>query len=724
MKRTLLFLFALCMVSEFGDQSTAQTFADASRTLEEAAHAEMVMGNITRATDLYEQVAESSSASRSDVVRALLALGNIYEMVEPSSSVDVYQRISTEFSDFAAAFHKAQDGMNRMGVTAPFVTQDYTLVMQELPPTELTRKTFDFSPDGSQVVVVAIAPDYRRDSFPNLRRELHIRAVEGSVLRPLLSDPVDFVWMNDPRFSPDGKSIAFVGSANGNRSIVIVDVATGEHKSFRGEPYSFQRAPIWAPDSQGLLLYDGNRIKHVDFNDRVLSSTPFQMELHRLEFGNVSPDGQLLLYNRMTENSEFHQDSDIWTVNLRTGETTQRTSAEGYEGWPTWNKDGSAFFFSGGTDQVRNIFRQSLQGSSLPEKLTAYENAVATHPIFVREKNALGFVLSNNSTNVMVAHGGRYNDSRPVVRGGVPELSPDGSRVFYPSAEPGREGLWSAAIDGSDEKLLVSGRISTSYGSLNLLSPDGKQLAVFQPETNETVLYVLPSDGGEKRELYRAPGLQGLVPTWSPDGSEVAFADGGDLIVVNVQDASAETIASIRRWEGWTLTWAPSGSLIAGLGYYAGDSENSVVVVDRESGDVRRLTDMNLSNYKEILDWHPDGRHLSFMYYGYEFDDEGDGSMMVSVDNEDVTHLTEVDGEMWDYIGIWGPDKAYYFSSTPPGIGNEWLLYRSQDGSGEAELVRTANGKNIGLPTWSKDGSVMAWNEWEENHQLWMLTNY
>ncbi len=703
----------------------AQTFASASQVFEKARHAELITGDLDRAASLYEQVAESVSASRADVAKALIAVGELYELTAPASAREAYERVVAEFSDIPNAFHQAQDGLGRLGVDAPVTSQDYTLLMDDMPQTPGNRRKFDISPDGTKLVVRARASDGRKASFPQLRAELYLVDVGGNLRRPLLENPGNWVSMHGPQWSPDSRRVAFVVHGEGGRSIAITDVSSGDTHLLDGEELRSVRPPIWTADSDHVILVRENVLRIVDLEGTLRREIPWdEQRMHMLAFGDVSPDGRLLLYHRMSEESDLHQEVDIWTIDLETGERKQQTHESGYEGWATWNEDGSAYFYSAGSEQVRNIYRRELGPGTTPEQITSYNNTVATTPVFVRATGGLGFALANTSHTVVVAEGQTGLNPDPVLRGKTPEVSPDGTTIYYLSNEPGRTGLWAADIDGSNPRQLASGRIASSYAVHEFLSPDGAQIAFFRHEGSETVLHVMASEGGESRILYRARGLQSLTPTWSPDGTELAFSDEGDLKVVSVEGGPVETLATVTRWEGWTPSWAPEGSLIAGLGFVDGEKENSILIVDRHSGEMRRLTPPALDAYKEIIDWHPRGEKISFMYYGAEFEDQYyDGSLVVSLDDAESELLVDMADGFWDYIGVWGPDEAYYFSTTKPGHNYGWMLYRYVPGQGEPTLVREVANIEVGLPSWSRDGSVVAWDETRKKNQLWMLSD-
>ncbi len=732
MKRLSVLLVILSIVVlESIDPALAQTYANASIILQQAAHAELVTGDIDRAISLYRQVAESVSASREDVAKALIALGNSHELIGSHEARTAYSRVVSEFSDQPGAFLSAREGLIRLSESdpggerfEPITKQDFTLVMDDMPPFgDKHERAYDFSPDGSTLVMTAPALEYRKEKYPTLREELYFMDVGTSIMRPVIEDPGDWEFYHFPRWSPDGKRLLFTGNtltADGAKYVcALMDLSSGEVTHVAIE--NIGRGLSWMPNSRqfitrvqdgfNLFSVDGTLVRHYEARIDYLTS-----------MGNVSPDERYLLYHRLRFESELQDEMNIWMLDLSTGEQIQVTDDDGYEGWPTWSPDGRSIYYSSGTESVWNVYRKDAWSDSAAEKITSYSNAKVIYPLILPENGQLTFALMRDNHTILTAPANGLETPTEVIRGSSPTLSPDGGTLYYLDNEPGRTGIWSASINGQNPKQLVSGRVSSSYATQSFLSPDGSQLAYFLTEGNKTTLYTMPSNGGVARRLYAADGQQNLVPAWSPDGEDIAFIDGPDLMVISARGGRAESIAKEKGWEGWIIEWSPDGTYIAGFAYTEEDEENVLYAVNRRTRELKRLTPPEESAYKEILAWHPDGDRISYMYYGQDY--EHDGSRIVSLDGGEPTTLANMPDPMWDYVGVWGPDSRYYFSSTRRGSGGSWGLYAVDEVTKKYETIRTNSNRSVGLPTWNKDGSMMAWSEVESVRLLWMMTEF
>jgi Tol biopolymer transport system component len=253
------------------------------------------------------------------------------------------------------------------------------------------------------------------------------------------------------------------------------------------------------------------------------------------------------------------------------------------------------------------------------------------------------------------------------------------------------------------------------------VSPDGSHIAIFVREGTESVLYVIPGADGSPRRLYATEYPGTSVPAWSPDGSELVFTDGRQMKIVTAGGGRPEVIAeNVVEWENWILRWSPDGDRVAAFAYLEDELENVLMIVNRKTHQVTRVTPPEEDAYKEYLDWHPSGQYLSYMTYQGRYQD---GSRIVNLATGETKTIAQMPDPMWDYFGTWGPDGNFYFTS---GVRGSWvqngLYVYKEDGS--SNPVRVPPGKTINVPTWSRDGSVATWHETEHRRQLWMISDY
>ena len=163
MKHLILPIALVWLLGSMPDSTLAQAVSETDMTLQRASNVRMVEGDLDNALALYRSVAFSAAASRSHVARALVEMGDTYQMMGSKEAVTVYERVLNEYTDQPDAFSRASAGMKLMAHNASSVTtgaaREHVLVMPSLPPFSTTLvRTYDFSPDGRQMVFHAPAP--------------------------------------------------------------------------------------------------------------------------------------------------------------------------------------------------------------------------------------------------------------------------------------------------------------------------------------------------------------------------------------------------------------------------------------------------------------------------------------------------------------------------------------------------------------------------------------
>jgi TolB protein len=179
----------------------------------------------------------------------------------------------------------------------------------------------------------------------------------------------------------------------------------------------------------------------------------------------------------------------------------------------------------------------------------------------------------------------------------TPAFSPDGrSLAFAHGTEEGMD-LYLYRLGGGPEG--AGGRlqrITSSRFADNLSptwSPDGSRIAFISNRARTPQLYVMASDGTGQEVLarfdYGATG-QTQAPDWSPDGRLIAFhrdvAGVPQVFVVDVDDRSVRQLTGAGRNED--PTWAPDSRHLAFVSSRSGARE--IWVLDLETGRVRQLT--------------------------------------------------------------------------------------------------------------------------------------
>jgi Tol biopolymer transport system component len=291
-------------------------------------------------------------------------------------------------------------------------------------------------------------------------------AVQGG--RMLLARPVEqgCACNGSPAWSPNGEQIAFTsGRAEGGLEM--------------------SRLQVMRADGSGL------RVLAVGKGIRTLA---------------WSPDGRKLAFDRASFGMTFSDDRELFVADAD-GRNLRRVGT-GFQ--PTWSPDGRWLAFTRLSASPHAVFRVPTSGGR-PRRITGGTYPSWSHDgtrLVVRRDDGLYVVGADGlgARRIAASRGYQYT-------GGA--WSPDGRQIAYSSGDDSG-GTWVVTPDGTNRRRL------SSYLTQLAWSPDSRSIAAVRDPTGsgDETLVVLAADGSGQRELGPSS-----APTWSPDGSALAFAD-------------------------------------------------------------------------------------------------------------------------------------------------------------------------------------------------------
>ncbi len=436
-----------------------------------------------------------------------------------------------------------------------------------------------------------------------------------------------------PKFSPDGKWIAFTGEYDGNADVYIMDVYGGNIKRLTFHP-GYDLVVGWHP-TKNKIIFRSSHMSYQRFT-RLFMINPDgtglePLILHEAAQGSFSPDGKKIAYNRVAR--EFRTwkrykggtAQDIYIFDFEKMKDQKITDFRGTDRMPMWI--GNKIYFSSDRDGVLNIYAYDPATKKITQ-VTHHKKYDVRFPSagdgkIVYELGGDLYVLDVSS--------GQSKKIEINVRSDAPELRPYLKEV--------KDFVTDVAISPNGKRVLVTARgkifsvpakngptrnLTNSSGSREkdaVWSPDGKTIAYFSDADGEYQLYLI-DPLGEKAPQKITHFKSGYRHTirWSPDSKKLAFTDQTLTLyyydlkskkLVKVDKARFENVdVSIDVKPIYDFAWSPDSRWIA---YSKMDSTlvNKLYIYSLEEKKVRCISE-GLFN-----DFHPvfsrDGEHLFFI---------------------------------------------------------------------------------------------------------------
>ena len=445
--------------------------------------------------------------------------------------------------------------------------------------------------------------------------DLYTVSSSGGVARKLTND---IGYEMFPRFSPDGKHIAFTGQYDGNTEVYLMPAEGGVPKrltytaTLSRDDVSDRMGPnnivmTWSDDTH--IIFRSRMIERNDFIGQLFSVSidgdlPEQLPIPRGGFCSFSSDGKRMAYNRVFR--EFRtwkryrggQSDDIWIFDFGTKELTNVTNNPAQDIIPMWS--GDKIYFASDRDENKrmNLYVVDLD-TKQTKKLTNFTDFDVKFPslgdsaiVFENGGHIYRLDLATDQAKKVPISIQEDFDSG---RGGIMDVSKNVTN--YEIAPDGKRALFGARGDvfTVPEKYGNTRNITNTSGvheRNSKWSPDGKWISYISDASREDEIYITPQDGSTSAtQLTRNADTYKYQPLWSPDSKKLLWSDKKlRLQFVDIDSKTTITVAQATAWEITSYKWSPDNKWITYAQYeekqmptiyiYSLDKEKSYPVTD------------------------------------------------------------------------------------------------------------------------------------------------
>jgi len=466
--------------------------------------------------------------------------------------------------------------------------------------------------------------------------DLWLASSSGGTARRITSHPGRELF---PKFSPDGKWLAFTGQYDGNFNVYVMPSEGGQPKQltfYQGQAQQLsERFGVlnqvigWTPDGKSIVFLSrrdaSNGWTKRPFTVSIDGGLAQPMPMDEGGLLSFSADGTKIAYNRIFRN--FRQwkrytgglAQDITIYDIKNNVVDQVIPHTDYtDTFPMWHGNTIYFTSDRGTGHRLNLYSYD-QGSKQIEQLTKFDEFDVMWPslgpdaiIFENGGYLYTFDLQTRQPKKLTIYVSGEHDQ--AMKHWVSashqitdlDIAPDGKRAVFAA----RGDVFTVpAKDGSTRNLTHSPGVREQHVAW---SPDGKWIAYVSDRTGEDEIYIVAQDGLAAEEQISS-GHKGFMfqPVWSPDSSKIAWADKDlKLWYADIKERKPVEVDRGKYAEIQNYNWSPDSKWLT----YDKNLETGYSVVylyDLAERKITAVTSPFNNSYGALFD--PDKRYLYFL---------------------------------------------------------------------------------------------------------------
>jgi tricorn protease len=449
----------------------------------------------------------------------------------------------------------------------------------------------------------------------------------------------------NPRFSPDGKWIAFSSDRYGNYDVFVIPAGGGMAKQLTYHSGN-DEVVGWSPDSKHVVFRavrgDGvfpamATLYQVPVEGGRETSLPTDWGW----WGSYSADGKRFAFNRhpsvwTRKHYRGSFSADIWIANLAAKTATPVLPDANYNRfWPMFAGNDEIYFIGDplsdeklvkpGSPEVmhsqNNIYKIWLKSDAQPVQVTHHTSGNVYYPSLSSDGKTIVYeadfgiwkldVASGKSTEVKIdiVTEDKENQVEPITIESEADgfdLSPSGKRAVISA----RNQLFTIATDRGDITTIAN-NLGASRDESPAWSPDGKHIAFISDRSGREEVYLVDPNGKNLKQVSDLDTEKSSI-VWAPDSKSLIFGSSDKkLYLLSVADAKTRVLASSTLGSPRGAAFSPDSKWVS----FSKQDEtlrSHVFIMPVAGGPEKRITDDDRSFSEGGAVWSGDGRFLAF----------------------------------------------------------------------------------------------------------------